>query len=470
MIQNSCLQISIVDIPSTSTSIHHIHENDDHHNTNNTTNNENQIIQSLSSSSTTNTISIASWSISNIIIHCYTLSTLPPEPEEIDDLNTTDGSDPPITVCDVLHLPHQSLHTSWENLIYPQYIKDNIIGYAESSLLFSTKFVSSHIISWNRVLLLHGPPGTGKTSLCRSLAHKLSIRLNHIYTNGGYLIEIQSHSLFSKWFSESGKLISKLFDRIKEMVEDEPNSLFCVLIDEVESLASSRVGGGGGGDGGSAEPSDAVRAVNSVLTSLDSIRSYTNVLVLTTTNITSSIDDAFVDRVDLKQYIGYPCLEARYEILKSCIDELVRVGIIIIISSSSMDTGVGTDTDVVVDDHDYVLKSFKYASAAWNEEQSQTKERNNQSDDLKSSNVYDETKESSSSSSSSSCHYEKLLLQCAMDAKDLSGRSLRKIPFQSHAFFVRSLEGVDLNTFMISLKQGIEKEKRSRGDLNGSRK
>jgi len=34
-------------------------------------------------------------------------------------------------------------------------------------------------------------------------------------------LEINSHSLFSKWFSESGKLVQRLFNGITELIEEE---------------------------------------------------------------------------------------------------------------------------------------------------------------------------------------------------------------------------------------------------------
>lgn len=46
------------------------------------------------------------------------------------------------------------------------------------------------------------------------------------------LIEVNAHSLFSKWFSESGKLVASLFARIREAVEEDDTLVF-VLVDEV---------------------------------------------------------------------------------------------------------------------------------------------------------------------------------------------------------------------------------------------
>lgn len=76
-----------------------------------------------------------------------------------------------------------------------------------------------------------------------------------------------------------------------------------------------------------AEPSDALRVVNALLTQLDKLKSRKNVLVVTTSNISESIDSAFVDRADIKLYVGLPPPEAIYGIILSCLTELMRAGL-----------------------------------------------------------------------------------------------------------------------------------------------
>lgn len=92
---------------------------------------------------------------------------------------------------------------------------------------------------WNRIILLYGPSGTGKSSLSRALAQQLSIRLRcqYPYTK---LIEIDAHSLFSRYFGESGKLVGKIFGAIDSMLDAEQDTFFYIFVDEIESLASAR--------------------------------------------------------------------------------------------------------------------------------------------------------------------------------------------------------------------------------------
>lgn len=334
-----------------------------------------------------------------INVHVYQLTTESAASEEIDE-------EEEISAANHWILPSQEFDGVWENLIFDTDVKQQLLNYAATTLLFSDKAVDANIISWNRVVLLHGPPGTGKTSLCKALAQKLSIRLSKRFRYG-QLLEINSHSLFSKWFSESGKLVMKMFQRIQELIDD-PEALVFVLIDEVESLTAARTAAMSG-----SEPSDAIRVVNALLTQIDQIKKYPNVLILTTSNITGAVDLAFVDRADIKQYIGPPSEHAIFTIFHSCISELKKRSII---------------TRENLPD----LRTLKMMA-------------------------YQENK-----ATAASCR----LLEVSKKAYGLSGRTLRKLPFLAHAMYLHSHTIVTQEQFIQALSTAVDKQLNDRETLS----
>lgn len=219
-------------------------------------------------------------------------------------------------------LPCSEFENLWENLVYDSDLKNELMSYVHALIQLSDRGADMKIINVNRLIILLGPPGTGKTSLCRGIAQHLSIRLNSRFSSS-VMVEINSHSLFSKWFSESGKLVLKMFDQIDELAEDGRCMVF-VLIDEVESLGMSRDASTSRGD-----PADSIRAVNALLTQIDRIRRRANVIVLCTSNMEDCLDRALLDRADVVKHVGQPSANALYSILAKCIEELIRIGVVV---------------------------------------------------------------------------------------------------------------------------------------------
>ncbi|XP_055606515.1 katanin p60 ATPase-containing subunit A-like 2 [Uranotaenia lowii] len=148
-----------------------------------------------------------------------------------------------------------------------------------------------------RCILLHGPPGTGKTMLARTLCSESRESITFFNATASTLI--------SKWRGESEKLVRVLYDVARFYA---PSIIF---IDEFDGLASRRDSIG--------EHEASKRFKNEFLSLIDGLDQggceEERVFLLGSTNIPWDIDAAFLRRFEKKILIDVPDAEGRREII-----------------------------------------------------------------------------------------------------------------------------------------------------------